>query len=102
MISEPLSSTEQRILQTIRENKPMTIKELKEKLYDFSSPDKEFFHDLNYLIVYRKILKTTIQGKKSLLIEKHQRIGRPNPEQIISNLCSTCPVHQIATKEESK
>ena len=64
-----LTSIEEEIMKTIRANKPMTIAELKEKLYGFAPPASEFYHDLNFLIIYRRILKTVIRGKRSLLFE---------------------------------
>jgi len=62
-----LNITELQILNELRK-KPLTIKELKQKLYSWHTVATDFYHDLNFLIVYRKILKFTHQGKDSVLV----------------------------------
>lgn len=68
MISQ-FSDLEKRIMATIRENKPMTIGELRGKLFGYAPPHEDFYHDLNYLMMYRNILKTVQRGKRSQLFE---------------------------------
>ena len=89
-----LSEIEQSILNTVRNNKPMSISQLREKLYSNGPPGPEFYHDLNYLIMYREALKV----KKGKVLE-HYKILKPLKEDFITILCSECPIHLI-TKEK--
>ena len=85
-----LAPLEEEILHTVRENKPMTIAQLKETMYGVTSPHPDFYHDLNYLIVYRRALKI----KNGKIIE-YYKVLKPLKDDFFAQLCSECPIHLI-------